>query len=174
MLRTLSMNRLVVLVVLAGFALDQLTKYLVVRNLPLRSSWPDEGFFRITHVGNTGSAFGLFHNQNLPPHRRLVPGARRALLLLPLSPQPWVARPTQSRAHGGGRHRQLDRPARPRPRYRFHRHWALVDFQPGRCLDCVRARGSRGQHVGGPLPRTRNVGRRRRSACRGCAPGASG
>ena len=66
MLRTLSMNRLVVLVVLAGFTLDQLTKYLVVRNLPLRSSWPDEGFFRITHVGNTGSAFGLFHNQNLP------------------------------------------------------------------------------------------------------------
>jgi signal peptidase II len=33
--------------------------------VPFHTSWPDDGFFRFTHVGNTGSAFGLFGDQNL-------------------------------------------------------------------------------------------------------------
>ena len=54
-------------VVLAGFTLDQLTKYLVVRNLPLRSSWgPTRDSSASRTSATRGSAFGLFHNQNLP------------------------------------------------------------------------------------------------------------
>lgn len=44
--------------------MDQITKYIVIQALPLGASWPREGFFRITHVANTGSAFGLFGGQN--------------------------------------------------------------------------------------------------------------
>ncbi len=43
---------------------DQITKYLVVRFLPINDSIvliPD--FFSLTHVRNTGAAFGLFANQ---------------------------------------------------------------------------------------------------------------
>jgi signal peptidase II len=40
--------------------LDQLTKYLVKQNIPLGGSIPAEGFFRLTHVQNTGAAFGIF------------------------------------------------------------------------------------------------------------------
>ena len=48
------------------FLTDQLTKFLVREFLTLRESIPHEGFFRITHTYNTGSAFGLFQNQNSP------------------------------------------------------------------------------------------------------------
>lgn len=58
-------HRFIVLVALAMFGLDQVTKFFVVQELPLRSSWPAEGFFRITHIANSGSAFGLFDGQNL-------------------------------------------------------------------------------------------------------------
>ena len=46
--------------------LDQFTKYLVRELLPYRFSFPDTGFFRFTHTHNTGSAFGIFQDQNLP------------------------------------------------------------------------------------------------------------
>ena len=58
-------HRFVVLLAVALFALDQVTKAVVVQTLALGRSWPAEGFFRITHIGNTGSAFGLFGGQNL-------------------------------------------------------------------------------------------------------------
>ena len=48
------------------FLLDQFTKFLVREFLPFHSSWPRDGFFRITHTHNTGSAFGLFQDQNTP------------------------------------------------------------------------------------------------------------
>ena len=48
------------------FLVDQLTKFLVRHFVELRDSVPAEGFFRITHTFNTGSAFGLFRDQNLP------------------------------------------------------------------------------------------------------------
>ncbi|MBI2856996.1 MAG: signal peptidase II [Chloroflexi bacterium] len=44
---------------------DQLTKLWVRANLLPRESLPDTGFFRLTNVQNTGSAFGLFANQTL-------------------------------------------------------------------------------------------------------------
>ena len=48
------------------FLVDQLTKFVVRELLAFRESFPDDGFFRITHAFNTGSAFGLFQDQNFP------------------------------------------------------------------------------------------------------------
>ena len=48
------------------FVADQLTKFLVRSLLDFRESFPDQGFFRFTHTFNTGSAFGLFQDQNVP------------------------------------------------------------------------------------------------------------
>ena len=58
-------HRFVVLLAVAVFALDQATKAVVVQTLALGRSWPADGYFRITHIGNSGSAFGLFDGQNL-------------------------------------------------------------------------------------------------------------
>ena len=44
---------------------DQLTKYLIRDNFAIGESWPREGFVRITHGTNTGTAFGLFPDQTL-------------------------------------------------------------------------------------------------------------
>ena len=49
-----------------ALVLDQLTKFVVRQTLAWHHSWPHHGFFRFTHVQNTGSAFGLFQDQNLP------------------------------------------------------------------------------------------------------------
>ena len=49
-----------------SLALDQLTKFVVRQTLEWHYSWPAYGFFRFTHVQNTGSAFGLFQGNNLP------------------------------------------------------------------------------------------------------------
>ena len=46
------------------FVLDQFTKFLVRDQLLYRESFPVSGFFRFTHTFNTGSAFGIFQNQN--------------------------------------------------------------------------------------------------------------
>ena len=46
--------------IVAIFALDQLTKYWVIAFLPLHESIPVwEGFFNLTHVRNPGAAFGF-------------------------------------------------------------------------------------------------------------------
>lgn len=58
-------DRVLAPVLLVTFGLDQLSKYLVRANLDLRESLPEEGFFRITHAINSGSAFGLFPNQTV-------------------------------------------------------------------------------------------------------------
>ena len=56
-----------VLVSVAAITLvsDQVTKYLIRDTLAIGESWPREGFFRITHGTNTGTAFGLFPDQTL-------------------------------------------------------------------------------------------------------------
>jgi signal peptidase II len=53
--------------VIAGLvvALDQVTKHLVRANLALGESVPEEGPVRITHVTNTGAAFGILQGQTL-------------------------------------------------------------------------------------------------------------
>ena len=48
------------------FLLDQLTKFVVRDQLLFRESFPADGFFRFTHTFNTGSAFGIFRDQNTP------------------------------------------------------------------------------------------------------------
>ena len=48
------------------FLLDQFSKFLVRQTLELRESFPVDGFARITHTYNTGSAFGLFQGYNAP------------------------------------------------------------------------------------------------------------
>ena len=64
MLNLLRGYRLIILVVVVTFSLDQTSKYITIQNLSLGQSWPETGFFRFTHIANTGSAFGLFNNQN--------------------------------------------------------------------------------------------------------------
>ena len=46
-------------------ALDQVTKSLVIANLRVHESAPDDGFFRITHTTNTGAVFGTFSDQTV-------------------------------------------------------------------------------------------------------------
>ncbi|MDA1036020.1 MAG: signal peptidase II [Chloroflexi bacterium] len=60
----LTRHSFLILVALAAFALDQITKAVVVANVARGTSWPTDGFARITHIGNTGSAFGLFDGRN--------------------------------------------------------------------------------------------------------------
>ena len=47
-------------IAIAVFILDQISKEVIRRQLPLYDSWPEEGFLRIVHGLNTGSAFGRF------------------------------------------------------------------------------------------------------------------
>lgn len=54
---------LALLVFALALALDQLTKALVRGSLSVGESVPAEGFFRLTHVTNSGAIFGLFPNQ---------------------------------------------------------------------------------------------------------------
>jgi signal peptidase II len=46
-------------------ALDQLSKIWIRSNLPVGQWLPEDGFFRLTHVRNTGGVFGLFQGQSL-------------------------------------------------------------------------------------------------------------
>ena len=46
------------------FLADQFTKFIAREFLRYGESFPRDGFFRITHTQNTGSAFGLFPDQN--------------------------------------------------------------------------------------------------------------
>ena len=54
-----------VAVAVAALGADQLTKLLIRANMRIGESWPEEGFLRLTHGTNTGSAFGLFQDQTL-------------------------------------------------------------------------------------------------------------
>ena len=52
-----------ILIAVVSIVLDQITKILIVSNIALYHSIPAEGIIRLTHIVNTGSAFGLFQNQ---------------------------------------------------------------------------------------------------------------
>jgi len=53
-------------VILILTMLDQLTKILVLRSIPFQESIPViPGFFSLTHVYNTGAAFGMLRDSNL-------------------------------------------------------------------------------------------------------------
>lgn len=47
------------------YILDQITKWLVIRNIELYDGFPViPGFFNLVHVTNTGAAFGAFQDGN--------------------------------------------------------------------------------------------------------------
>ena len=52
-----------VALMVAVFIVDQVSKQLIRDNIAEGSSVPSEGFFRFTHVSNSGSAFGFFPSQ---------------------------------------------------------------------------------------------------------------
>jgi len=54
------------LTALLTVAADQLSKIWVRSNLAIGESLPETGLFRLTHVYNTGAAFGLFQDQSFP------------------------------------------------------------------------------------------------------------
>lgn len=54
------------LIALLVVAADQLSKIWIRYNLAIGQSLPETGFFRLTHIHNTGAAFGLFHGQSFP------------------------------------------------------------------------------------------------------------
>lgn len=63
--------RLLWMLAIIVFALDQLTKSWIVANLDFPTYWPSEGaitviegFFHLVHVGNTGAAWSLFTGQS--------------------------------------------------------------------------------------------------------------
>ena len=66
---TLTPNRKMAFLALAVFALDQLTKQLVLKFLPVTDNGQESievipGFFRLVNWGNTGAAWSLFTGQN--------------------------------------------------------------------------------------------------------------
>jgi len=52
------------LIALLVMAADQLSKTWIRSNLAIGQSLPETGFFRLTHLHNTGAAFGLFRGQS--------------------------------------------------------------------------------------------------------------
>ncbi len=53
-------------IVVAGVALDQVTKMLVVKGLPLGAQVPViQGFFNLMHIHNRGAAFGMLAHWSL-------------------------------------------------------------------------------------------------------------
>lgn len=66
---TLREKAIVFLVMAAVLIVDQLTKNIIEANLPLGTAWEPfpaiAALFKITHVANTGAAFGLFPNGSL-------------------------------------------------------------------------------------------------------------
>ena len=60
-----SSGRRIVLVAVLVFALDQLTKFLVLQSLPRGAERVIiDGFFKFVHWGNTGAAWSLFRGNN--------------------------------------------------------------------------------------------------------------
>lgn len=49
-------------ILITALMVDQITKQLVLNNLGIGASWPDDGFFRFTFVRNDGTAFGFFQD----------------------------------------------------------------------------------------------------------------
>ena len=46
-------------------ALDHITKFLVIKNIPYYSSVKINDYFSIVNISNTGVAFSMFQNNNL-------------------------------------------------------------------------------------------------------------
>ena len=79
-------------IILLLLALDQLTKLLVLYSMPLYGNIKIlPGFLNLTHLYNTGAAFGMMHNSN----RLFIGISCVALLLLVWQRRQFVAVPLQ-------------------------------------------------------------------------------
>jgi signal peptidase II len=58
------MNPLFPVLAIVILLLDQITKSIVIQKMPLHDSIPLLPFFSLTHVRNTGAAFGIFPGAN--------------------------------------------------------------------------------------------------------------
>ena len=59
-------NAVFFLIALLIVIADQLSKIWIRSNLAVGQSLPESGFPQLTHVSNTGAAFGLFQGQSFP------------------------------------------------------------------------------------------------------------
>jgi signal peptidase II len=58
-------NKVFLVTALLVIIADQLSKLWIRSNLALGESIPETGFFRLTHIQNTGAAFGIFQDHSL-------------------------------------------------------------------------------------------------------------
>ena len=58
-------HRMGITVTFLVLILDQITKVVVMRIIPVWESWPEDGFFHFTHATNYGSALGLFSGHTI-------------------------------------------------------------------------------------------------------------
>ena len=65
--KQINLNKFLIILSISSFILisDQITKFLIRSQLAIHQSIPEQGFFRLTHVRNTGSAFSLIKDQNI-------------------------------------------------------------------------------------------------------------
>ena len=75
-------NAVFLITALLVLTADQLSKLWIKSSLALWESVFEIGFFRLTHVQNTGSSFGLFQNQNLMLSIVAISGACIILFLV--------------------------------------------------------------------------------------------
>src|SRR5260370_42334564 len=67
------MRKHYLLIIVAVLALDRFSKWLIIRTIPLYTSVDlVPGFFRLTHLENTGAAFSLFADSPGPWAGRLL------------------------------------------------------------------------------------------------------
>ncbi len=68
-------QRTIPLIAAAVLIVDQITKAIVIANIPLHTRVPIiDGFFALTHAHNRGMAFGLFNNVGSPWLRWILVG----------------------------------------------------------------------------------------------------
>lgn len=73
----------VLLLILGLVGLDQLTKWLIVRSIPLYGSVPVvPGFFNLTRIHNKGAIFGFFSRSATPLTQGILAGVALAALAL--------------------------------------------------------------------------------------------
>ena len=65
LLKKLYREWMLILITACVLLMDQITKWVIISTLYRGEAIPQEGLFRIKHTINTGSAFGLFHNQTV-------------------------------------------------------------------------------------------------------------
>lgn len=75
-----------ILSVATSLVVDQLTKMWVMNNMQLGQSIPPDGIVRLTHVRNTGVAFGLFPGQTFIITLAAIAGLIVMLIYYRLSP----------------------------------------------------------------------------------------